>query len=569
MAPDSQNRVANRREIMGVVMLALTTLLFLALITDGYEGESRRSLTGIMEVPNFLRSGGALIAGLLSVFLGPASHALYFLTCVWGIMLVRHKPLDRLPMRLLGMFVLAGSLSGLLHVDMAGHTDNTAPGGAFGAFMGDFLQQSFGVVGANVIAVTLVLVGVLLSTEFLFLHAFEMLRGVAAMALRSNTALFRGLSRVWAARQIRIRSSRPRLKGTAVRNLETLPELVEEPETVPIIPVEAAPKTPLAKTNLPVTPVAVPETPKPSADDLSRIVIRTAAPVRRSEELPPPRVHILPAQQDLPLDAPVKPAIPVASDPEIEALLRETRALLEQEKEVEVDISALVEAAGFDDEDEEYEEDGEEEMVDEAEEQAEEEEFEEEIVDETPFEAVATPSISEDAHYTPFQVVAGAGDEEMDEEPATVEPVQEEFPEVAASAPDVFGAKSAKPKKPRFRIKSSDDEELPPNYEYPKFYTCPSIEIFDPAPEQAATDVTDLLRQTSVKIEETFKTFNIEARVTEVLRGPTITRFELQPAPGIKVSRFLALTDDIALSLKAQGVRIEAPIPGKGRVGIE
>jgi hypothetical protein len=60
-----------------------------------------------------------------------------------------------------------------------------------------------------------------------------------------------------------------------------------------------------------------------------------------------------------------------------------------------------------------------------------------------------------------------------------------------------------------------------------------------------------------------------EARVTDVTRGPTITRFELEPAPGMKVSRFLSLTDDIALALKAKGVRVEAPIPGKGRVGIE
>ena len=77
------------------------------------------------------------------------------------------------------------------------------------------------------------------------------------------------------------------------------------------------------------------------------------------------------------------------------------------------------------------------------------------------------------------------------------------------------------------------------------------------------------LRKTSLRLEETLKTFNIEASVTDVVRGPTITRFELQPAPGIKVSRFHSLADDIALALKAQGVRVEAPIPGKGRVGIE
>jgi len=77
------------------------------------------------------------------------------------------------------------------------------------------------------------------------------------------------------------------------------------------------------------------------------------------------------------------------------------------------------------------------------------------------------------------------------------------------------------------------------------------------------------LRKTSVLLEKALETFGIEARVTDVTRGPTITRFELEPAPGIKVSRFLALADDLALALKAHGVRVEAPIPGKGRVGIE
>jgi S-DNA-T family DNA segregation ATPase FtsK/SpoIIIE len=70
-------------------------------------------------------------------------------------------------------------------------------------------------------------------------------------------------------------------------------------------------------------------------------------------------------------------------------------------------------------------------------------------------------------------------------------------------------------------------------------------------------------------LEQTLRTFNIEAHVTDVRRGPTVTRFEIEPAPGTKVARFIALTDDIALALEARGVRVEAPIPGKARVGIE
>ena len=63
--------------------------------------------------------------------------------------------------------------------------------------------------------------------------------------------------------------------------------------------------------------------------------------------------------------------------------------------------------------------------------------------------------------------------------------------------------------------------------------------------------------------------FGISAKVLQISRGPAITRYELQPAPGIKVSRIVNLSDDIALNLAASGVRIEAPIPGKAAIGVE
>lgn len=73
----------------------------------------------------------------------------------------------------------------------------------------------------------------------------------------------------------------------------------------------------------------------------------------------------------------------------------------------------------------------------------------------------------------------------------------------------------------------------------------------------------------SMLLEETLASFSVKARVIKVSHGPTITRYELQPASGVKVSRIVSLADDIALALAAPGVRIEAPIPGKAAVGIE
>jgi len=78
-------------------------------------------------------------------------------------------------------------------------------------------------------------------------------------------------------------------------------------------------------------------------------------------------------------------------------------------------------------------------------------------------------------------------------------------------------------------------------------------------------DITDNVRI----LEETLENFGVKAKVTQVSRGPAITRYELQPAPGVKVSRIVNLADDIALSMAAPDVRIEAPIPGKAAVGIE
>lgn len=70
-------------------------------------------------------------------------------------------------------------------------------------------------------------------------------------------------------------------------------------------------------------------------------------------------------------------------------------------------------------------------------------------------------------------------------------------------------------------------------------------------------------------IESTLKSFSINAKVTNVVRGPVVTRYELQPAPGVKVRKIVELTNDIALNLAAEDIRIEAPIPGKAAIGIE
>ncbi|MHB1418773.1 MAG: FtsK/SpoIIIE family DNA translocase [Bacillota bacterium] len=89
-----------------------------------------------------------------------------------------------------------------------------------------------------------------------------------------------------------------------------------------------------------------------------------------------------------------------------------------------------------------------------------------------------------------------------------------------------------------------------------------SIRLKNPRMNKDITDRVKLL-------EDTLESFGVKVKVTQVTCGPAITRYEVQPAPGVKVSRIVSLSDDIALSLAAPDVRIEAPIPGKAAVGIE
>lgn len=100
------------------------------------------------------------------------------------------------------------------------------------------------------------------------------------------------------------------------------------------------------------------------------------------------------------------------------------------------------------------------------------------------------------------------------------------------------------------------------NYYYPK------VDLLD-APVQKQEDDSLWLEEQKNLLNETLTNFNVKATVTKVVKGPTVTRFEVQPRPGVKVSRITNLSDDIKLSLAAKEIRIEAPIPGKNAIGIE
>ncbi|MFH1281866.1 MAG: DNA translocase FtsK [Candidatus Omnitrophota bacterium] len=100
-------------------------------------------------------------------------------------------------------------------------------------------------------------------------------------------------------------------------------------------------------------------------------------------------------------------------------------------------------------------------------------------------------------------------------------------------------------------------------------YHLPSVDLLDAPPPADNKQMKEDLEACARTLEDTLEDFGILAKVTDIIRGPVITRYELEPAAGVKINRIEALSDDIALAIKAQSIRIIAPIPGKGRVGVE
>ena len=100
-------------------------------------------------------------------------------------------------------------------------------------------------------------------------------------------------------------------------------------------------------------------------------------------------------------------------------------------------------------------------------------------------------------------------------------------------------------------------------------YELPSLDLLEPPTHNAQQQEKSLIQATVRKLERTFQSFGVRARVTKVHVGPAVTKYEVYPEAGVKVSRIVSLHDDLALALAAKDIRIEAPIPGKSAVGIE
>ena len=160
-----------------------------------------------------------------------------------------------------------------------------------------------------------------------------------------------------------------------------------------------------------------------------------------------------------------------------------------------------------------------------------------------------------------------------DEHEAQVDPIA--FPEGADFEPVI---KAAKESKSVAKVKAQEIENGKKKIEQEiikelevveETYITPPIELLKDNPMAGKHGDGNNLKENATKLEETLASFGVGATVVDVAMGPTVTRYELQPDPGVKVSKIVNLADDIALNLAANGIRIEAPIPGKSAVGIE
>lgn len=102
-----------------------------------------------------------------------------------------------------------------------------------------------------------------------------------------------------------------------------------------------------------------------------------------------------------------------------------------------------------------------------------------------------------------------------------------------------------------------------------KKHVFPPLSLLKPSENKGNSDSARQLRETALHLQETLKTFGVNVAITDISQGPAVTRYELQPEQGVKVSKIVGLADDIKLNLAATDIRIEAPIPGKAAIGIE
>ena len=187
-------------------------------------------------------------------------------------------------------------------------------------------------------------------------------------------------------------------------------------------------------------------------------------------------------------------------------------------------------------------------------------------------------SVENDVHTTDE-----SGPAEYSYQPTTIGPLETNHAAIASAVPGTGAAASsvsagagmssmplsvpslASTAEDTAQVAVSKDGQIHRTYDRP--YHFPSLDIL--AKGEVGQNNNDEVAYNAMRLEDVLSSFGISAKVVNATQGPTVTRYEIEPAQGVKVSRIVNLTDDIALNLAAQHIRMEAPIPGKSAIGIE
>lgn len=550
-----------RRHIATVIMFAVGIVLTLAAVIPAGEGEGWR---GFFDLMHGLFGYSAFLVGPLLIFVAirlsafKEGHKLGMdvLKCVGGILLLCAA------VQIFSVGAVPGENFGEVIANLYKDGKEFRGGGVFALFIGGLLLL-LGRLGATILIIILILVCVLLCTGITVADFTD--RMVKPVRNAKDKAV---------EHHNRIREE----NRIAAEELHMQQDEIEKIQAE--IDAEQQEKRSVAELSRAVFSVSDPEEqePEPIVEDTS------AHTEPESSEKP----HII----EVPRPDPVKPAepeLPAEPDP------AETEQLLEEQHEDSVDYMAEIK---------DYIMQKNRAFLEEAE-RSEKDPLEDEDAELVPIidalhrfkeenpENAPVSSIQD----LPENSITSSEESELpfDLDDVADEPETESQPQKGAAAPETSAPKAAEPERPENPVKPEivevprpDRPVTPPAAPAPErpamplkkpapeelnfsdVYTLPPVNLLNPVQKKLTqADIDNEIDRNSRKLVEALQSFGVQTKLVGVSRGPSVTRYELQPAPGVKISKITGLQDDIALNLASAGVRIEAPIPNKSAVGIE
>lgn len=550
-----------RRHIATVIMFAVGIVLTLAAVIPAGEGEGWR---GFFDLMHGLFGYSAFLVGPLLIFVAirlsafKEGHKLGMdvLKCVGGILLLCAA------VQIFSVGAVPGENFGEVIANLYKDGKEFRGGGVFALFVGGLLLL-LGRLGATILIIILILVCVLLCTGITVADFTD--RMVKPVRNAKDKAV---------EHHNRIREE----NRIAAEELHMQQDEIEKIQAE--IDAEQQEKRSVAELSRAVFSVSDPEEQEPEP-----IVEDTSA---HTEPEPSEKPHII----EVPRPDPVKPAepeLPAEPDP------AETEQLLEEQHEDSVDYMAeikdyimqknraVLEEAERSEKDPLEDEDAELVPIIDALHR-----FKEENPENAPVSSIQdlpeNSITSSEESELPFDLDDVADEPETESQPqkdAAVpetsapkaaeperpeNPVKPEIVEVPRPDRPVTPPPAPAPERPAMPLKKPAPEEL----NFSDVYTLPPVNLLNPVQKKLTqADIDNEIDRNSRKLVEALQSFGVQTKLVGVSRGPSVTRYELQPAPGVKISKITGLQDDIALNLASAGVRIEAPIPNKSAVGIE